>query len=299
MKIDDQTKAQRGDDGREKSAASEKSKDGKRFDDVLKGRGTKKRSGRRGRGREATSVPRELRHGEAAGRARGRESARVSEKSRVFRGRLRDVEAGRRHLIERRDDRCLVRRREEHCESGRLERRCHGQSVQENRHIDRRHSLRSRHRKAPWARGDAPTRPSSKSPGRRRGADAEPVQGPPGIREGVSPSPPARVETSQAAASSRGAENLETIRRLAGEVAKSLKVGVDAAKRQVVLMDVEIPGRGTVHIRLRRQGAKFDARFRADDHGLARMLRRHREDLRQAGDDAGVQFGELRVADPN
>jgi hypothetical protein len=107
------------------------------------------------------------------------------------------------------------------------------------------------------------------------------------------------VETSQAAASSRGAENLETIRRLAGEVAKSVKVGVDAAKRQVVLMDVEIPGRGTVHIRLRRQGAKFDARFRADDHGLARMLRRHREDLRQAGDDAGVQFGELRVADPN
>jgi hypothetical protein len=272
MKIDEQNKAQRGDESVKEKPDAKKPK-GEAFDAVLKRR--------KGRG----------------------ESGRPAQTCRTKHGRREAAKSGRRQVMDRLDDRCGVRRRQDRRESGRLERRCHERSVEEGRQVERRHEARSTGAKSDgvWRRGDAPTRPAETptrrgARGRRSGQEGAPAVEQMALEARNDRS--VRVDTSRAEGSSRTSADVETIRRLAAEVAKSVKVGVDRAKRQVVLMDVEVPGRGTVHVRLRRQGERFDVRLRPDDHGLARMLRRHRDDLRQAGDDAGVRFGELRVVDP-
>jgi hypothetical protein len=276
MKIDEQSKAQRGDEPVKEKPDAKKPK-GEAFEAVLK-----RRKGRKGR----------------------QTSGRSAQTCRTKRGRQEAARTGRREVMDRLDDRCGVRRRRDRRESGRLERRCHERSVEDGRQVERRHEARSTGAKSNrvWKRADAPTRPAETptrrgARGRRRGEESAP-----GIERTAVDARnerSVRVGASRAEGASRTSADVETIRRLAAEVAKSVKVGVDRAKRQVVLMDVEVPGRGTVHVRLRRQGERFDVRLRADDHGLARMLRRHRDDLRQAGDDAGVSFGELRVVDPH
>jgi hypothetical protein len=271
MKIDDQSKAQRGDESAKEKPDAKKPK-GEAFEAVLKGR-------------------------------KGRKGRETSKTCHTRRGRREAAKTGRREMMDRLDDRCGVRRRREHRESGRLERRCHERSVEDGRQTVRRHEARSTVGRGDqgWKRGDAPTRPDERRPKRRKRGRRSGEEGAAGVDRvaaEVRSDRAARVGPSRTEGLGRTSADAETIRRLAAEVAKSVKVGVDRAKRQVVLMDVEVPGRGTVHVRLRRQGERFDVRLRADDHGLARMLRRHRDDLRQAGDDAGVSFGELRVVDP-
>ncbi|MFU8803804.1 MAG: flagellar hook-length control protein FliK [Bradymonadaceae bacterium] len=83
--------------------------------------------------------------------------------------------------------------------------------------------------------------------------------------------------------------------QVAREIVEALHVGHDSHARKVVLVDVHIPGKGNVRIRLRRQGDNVEVRMRTQNEDLARELRSGREDLREAGREKGVKFTSIEV----
>ncbi len=83
--------------------------------------------------------------------------------------------------------------------------------------------------------------------------------------------------------------------RVARKIVEAVHVGDDAQGRRVVFLDITVPGRGDVRIRLRRDGGGMEVRMRADNDALARSLQQGVADLREEGAEQGIQFTSVQV----
>ncbi|MEZ4460289.1 MAG: flagellar hook-length control protein FliK [bacterium] len=72
-------------------------------------------------------------------------------------------------------------------------------------------------------------------------------------------------------------------------------VGTDMNGRQVVMLNVQCPGRGNVKIRLRQEQDGVSVRARADNDELAGLLQEHQGELKQAMDKKGMKLAQLEV----
>ncbi len=82
---------------------------------------------------------------------------------------------------------------------------------------------------------------------------------------------------------------------VARQIVNAVRVGEDHQARRVMFLDVTVPGRGDVRIRLRQDGGGMEVRMRADNDALARTLQEGVGDLRRQGAQKGVQFTSIRV----
>lgn len=96
----------------------------------------------------------------------------------------------------------------------------------------------------------------------------------------------------------RGGEP-ERVRQIADEIVRAARVGRDAEGRDVLMLEVDLPGRGDLRVRLRRDGSGFETRFRTDDHRLARDLRENDDKLRESAARRGVELTDIEVAERN
>jgi hypothetical protein len=101
-----------------------------------------------------------------------------------------------------------------------------------------------------------------------------------------------RVEESGATADSAKAEE---VRQLAEKLVEACQTGLDQQGRQVMMLDVQVPGRGGVRVRLRRQGDGVEVRLRADNEALGDLLRARQGALRDGMAGRGVVMSRLEV----
>ncbi|MFB6350465.1 MAG: hypothetical protein ABEN55_19065, partial [Bradymonadaceae bacterium] len=106
---------------------------------------------------------------------------------------------------------------------------------------------------------------------------------------------PARSGGAAESTAARRTREVERIRDLARQIVDAVRVGTDRARRQVVMVDAEVPGRGQVRIRLRRDGESFETRMRADSEELARTLRRNEDTLRESAREDDVLFSSIDI----
>ncbi len=104
--------------------------------------------------------------------------------------------------------------------------------------------------------------------------------------EALGPRDVAGASTGQAAS---------TVEEIARRVVEAIHVGKDQRMRQVLFMDLKVPGRGEVRIRLRQEGGGYSLRMRADNDGLARDLQMGAQALRQAGAAKGLRLETIEV----
>lgn len=83
--------------------------------------------------------------------------------------------------------------------------------------------------------------------------------------------------------------------QVAKEIVQAVRVGEDAQARKVVFLDVTVPGRGDVRIRLRRDGGGMEVRMRADNDALARSLQQGVGQLREEAAKKDLQFTSVQV----
>lgn len=79
------------------------------------------------------------------------------------------------------------------------------------------------------------------------------------------------------------------------KIVQSYQVGSDVRARKVVMLDVDVPGRGGVRVRVSRNGDAVEVRMRADNPELAGLLRAHRDGLYRAGEERGFRFAHIEV----
>ncbi len=85
------------------------------------------------------------------------------------------------------------------------------------------------------------------------------------------------------------------VAELARKLVERAHVGRDASGRQIMLLDLQVPGRGNVRVRLRRRGEGFELRMRPENEDFARDLRREREHFRQSAAENGVEFTSIEI----
>lgn len=85
------------------------------------------------------------------------------------------------------------------------------------------------------------------------------------------------------------------VQQIAREIVEAVRVGEDEHRRQVVFLDVTVPERGEVRIRLRRDGGGMEVRMRADNDALARTLQQNTDGLRRAAGAKDIELTSVRV----
>jgi hypothetical protein len=99
----------------------------------------------------------------------------------------------------------------------------------------------------------------------------------------------------QAPASVSSTEKAPAPQQIATHIVDAIHVGHDQHARKIVMVDVHIPGKGDVRIRLRRQGDDIEVRMRTNSQDLARELRQGRDTLREAGREKGLHFSTIDI----
>lgn len=113
---------------------------------------------------------------------------------------------------------------------------------------------------------------------------------------GIAPSPEsdlAPVKSAQPLAPSQSKH--EVTEKLLATIVNDGYVTEDVKGRKVVMMQVDIPGRGTVNMRLWRRSSGVELRMRADDPKLASEIRRNRGQLESGARDRGIHFSSIEV----
>lgn len=100
-----------------------------------------------------------------------------------------------------------------------------------------------------------------------------------------------RPETAESGATARQ----ERVAKLAHALVDKAHIGTDMSGRQIMLMDLEVPGRGQVRVRLRRRAKGFELRMRPQNQELARDLRQERHRFRQEASRRGVTFSSIEI----
>lgn len=282
-------------------ADEKKTKDGKSFKELLEGkkkRGEgKKDAARPARGREASAA--KGRHAGSRQDAAAGPGGRRAGRQAGFDGKLRD---GRLQLGQQSEQKARVD----------TERHTHIQS--DERRTEHRHHKRHEHkvraddtRRQEGARQEGSRQVSdkreahAKSAGARIGERRERQERSVEAAAGDLAAGPLDAAQSGAAnkadetAPAARSELREQVAELAKKLVDKAHVGRDASGRQIMLLDLQVPGRGNVRVRLRRRGAGFELRMRPENDELARDLRREREHFRQSAAEQGVDFSSIEI----
>ncbi len=189
----------------------------------------------------------------------------------------------------------------------RLHGELHTESEQHDKLVEHRHHQRHEHRVRGEHAQRSDARPELGQPAKTSRSGAEGVRGDDMRRKGVesaaaaasrAPVDAARAAGAQKADASAPADRAELrakVAELADKLVEKAQVGTDAAGRQIMLLDVEVPGRGKVHIRLRKRGGGFELRMRPENEEFARDLRHEREHFRQSAAEHGVDFSSIDI----
>jgi hypothetical protein len=97
------------------------------------------------------------------------------------------------------------------------------------------------------------------------------------------------------AAPSADTARAEEVRQLAERLVEACETGIDQQGRQVMMLDVQVPGRGGVRVRLRKQGDGVEVRLRADNAALGELLRARQGTLRDGMSERGITLSRLEV----
>jgi hypothetical protein len=167
--------------------------------------------------------------------------------------------------------------------------RHHSETRVEHRHrkTHQRHVHQDHSRQTNQEPGDR-TKPSKARP--------TPVGDIPGsASRAIAGAEPTGTSKAEAAAPSDRTEQRAQVAELARKLVDRAHVGQDASGRQIMLLDLEVPGRGNVRVRLRRRGEGFELRMRPENDEFARDLRHEREHFRQSAAEGGVDFSSIEI----
>lgn len=76
---------------------------------------------------------------------------------------------------------------------------------------------------------------------------------------------------------------------------KAAQVGEDAQGRKVMFLELDVPGRGTLRVRLLKEHDGYAVRMRASDEGLARELLSAQSEMVRGAGARGVRFNAVEV----
>ena len=93
----------------------------------------------------------------------------------------------------------------------------------------------------------------------------------------------------------QGADRAD-MQALVDKIVKACHVGKGERNKRVLLMTVEVPGQGEVHVKIERQRQGTAIRFRARDPALAQRLRTHAPRLQESLRAKGVGVTKLTVS---
>lgn len=128
------------------------------------------------------------------------------------------------------------------------------------------------------------------SPELKRAPCDEPLQPVDGVQElhtQSSPTPPIEEPTSP--------QDVRAVVQMAEQLVKACSVGHDARARKVMMLDVEVPGKGEMRVRLTRDGDGVNVRLRASDDATRTWLKAHQGNLRDEAAKQGVVFKRIEV----
>ena len=87
----------------------------------------------------------------------------------------------------------------------------------------------------------------------------------------------------------------EVVQQLVSTIVSDGYVTEDVKGRKVVMMEVQVPGQGTVRMRLWRKESGVELRIRADNPELAATIRQERGALEAGARERGVNFSRIEV----
>ena len=107
----------------------------------------------------------------------------------------------------------------------------------------------------------------------------------------VSASAAERMEGVSETTRSRRSEVAE----LAERIVDTARTGFDERGRKLLTLTVEVPGRGLLEIRMRKDGRHVRVELQADSPAFGRMLRRSRKELKHQSSQRGVILSSVKV----
>lgn len=105
-----------------------------------------------------------------------------------------------------------------------------------------------------------------------------------------------QVNTQTESVAQSATTDRQAVAQLVDKLVRSCQLGQDQKARRVMLMEVEIPGRGNVHVRLQQQSQGLEVRFRARDEPTAQLLRAHQGQLEEGMRQRGVAVSRVSVS---
>ncbi|QDG51520.1 flagellar hook-length control protein FliK [Persicimonas caeni] len=298
MKINNEntTQAERLDEPADKKG-TKKSEDKKDFKELLKGKGGEKGKKAPKGSQKKTVGDRAARQASEQRTATGQPGKQTLGQADGFSRRLKGGELQLGRQLEQKDRLGAERQVTQHHDEARVE---HGHRKKHHRQVHTEHAQKARRGQDVRApKQDGGPRQNS---GPKLGAASSKSHDASRAEQSVELQP-AQVGTSEAKgpAKAKGNAPIEQskLRAEVAELAKQLveraHVGRDASGRQIMLLDLQVPGRGNVRVRLRRRGDGFELRMRPENEDFARDLRREREHFRQSAADKGVDFTSIEI----
>lgn len=107
--------------------------------------------------------------------------------------------------------------------------------------------------------------------------------------------PSGAVHRHSGAAKTTRSEREQRIESIANEMVRAVRVGRDGQRRRVVMLELEIPGRGGLNVRMRRDGEGYDIRMRAERSALGAELKRGTSKMKGAMEERGVAVGSINI----
>lgn len=106
---------------------------------------------------------------------------------------------------------------------------------------------------------------------------------------------PSRAQDVDEASEAASPRDVQQIAQMAEQLVKACSVGEDKIARKVMMLDVEVPGKGQMRVRLTRDGDGINVRLRANNDSTRSWLKAHQGRLRDEAASQGVVFKHIEV----
>jgi hypothetical protein len=104
-----------------------------------------------------------------------------------------------------------------------------------------------------------------------------------------------RAQDVEDASQAASPQDVQQIAQMAEQLVKACSVGEDKIARKVMMLDVEVPGKGQMRVRLTRDGDGINVRLRASNDSTRSWLKAHQGRLRDEAASQGVVFKHIEV----